>query len=43
MASWGVKRAELSTAKKVNKTAQYSELVKSPQFDIYHVSGRYLL
>ena len=44
MASWEVKRAELSTAEKVNKTAQCSELVKSPQFAIYHVGHRaYLL
>ena len=30
MASWGVKRAELSTAEKPNKTAQCSELAHSP-------------
>ena len=39
MASWGVKCAELSTAEKLNKTAQYSEYVHTPQFAIYHVVG----
>ena len=43
MASWGVKRAELSTAKKLNKTAQCSELVTCPQFAIYHVGHSYFI